>query len=135
VFYAMIWIDPDRQWMRFCFEREDVTLCTTQIQECFGFPESLTRLHCLCYGTLDPPCHPHGGVASGTAHAIALFRPPFTDGSRRSPTDFTPATKLLYELMRCTRYRGWDTEKPPLTFSYGSSVLWYLTLCSTSSTS
>jgi hypothetical protein len=26
VFYATIWIDPDHQWMRFHFEREDVTL-------------------------------------------------------------------------------------------------------------
>jgi hypothetical protein len=26
VFYASVWIDPDHQWMRFRFEREDVTL-------------------------------------------------------------------------------------------------------------
>jgi hypothetical protein len=26
VFFASVWIDPDHQWMRFCFKREDVTL-------------------------------------------------------------------------------------------------------------
>jgi hypothetical protein len=32
VFYASVWIDPDNQWMRFCFEREDVTLHASQIR-------------------------------------------------------------------------------------------------------
>jgi hypothetical protein len=41
-------------------------------------------------------------VAPGTAHVAALFRPPFSDGSRRSPTDFTTAAKFLYELIRRT---------------------------------
>jgi hypothetical protein len=50
----------------------------------------------------DPPRHPHGGVAPATTHVAALFRPPFIDGSRRSPADFTPAVKFLYELMRQT---------------------------------
>jgi hypothetical protein len=56
----------------------------------------------MCYGTSDPPRRPHGGVAPGTAHVAAMFRPPFTDGSRRSPADLTPAVKFLYELMRRT---------------------------------
>lgn len=29
VFYARVWIDPDHQWMRFRFEREDITLHAT----------------------------------------------------------------------------------------------------------
>jgi hypothetical protein len=102
VFYATVWIDPDHQWMRFCFELEDVTLHASQIRQLFGFPELTTRLHSQCYGTLDPPYRPHGGVAPATAHFTTLFRPPFTDGSRRSPADFTPAAKFLYELMRRT---------------------------------
>jgi hypothetical protein len=102
VFYAIVWIDPDHQWLSFCFEREDVTFHATQIRELFGFPESSTWLHSLCYGTLDPPCRPHDGFAPAIAHVAALFRPPFIDGSRRSPTDFTPAAKFLYELMRQT---------------------------------
>jgi hypothetical protein len=88
--------------MRFCFEREDVTIHASQIRQLFGFNESLTRLHSLCYGTSDPPRCPHDGVAPGTAHVAALFRPPFSDGSRRSPTDFTTAAKFLYQLMRRT---------------------------------
>jgi hypothetical protein len=102
VFYATVWIDLDHQWMRFRFEREDVTLHATQIRELFGFPKSSTRLHILCYGTSDPPRRPHGGVTPATAHVAALFRPPFTDGSRHSATDFTPAAKFFYELMRRT---------------------------------
>ncbi len=102
VFYASVWIDPDHQWMRFRFEREDVTITASQIRQLFGFPDSTTRLHSLCYGTSDPPRRPHGGVAPGTAHVAALFRPPFTDGSRRSPADFTTAAKYLYELIRRT---------------------------------
>ncbi len=88
--------------MRFRFEREDVTITASQIRQLFGFPDSTTRLHSLCYGTSDPPRRPHGGVAPGTAHVAALFRPPFTDGSRRSPADFTTAAKYLYELIRRT---------------------------------
>jgi hypothetical protein len=77
VFYASVWIDPDHQWMRFCFEREDVTILASQIRQLFGFPESSTRLHSLCYGTSDPPRRPHGGVAPVIAHIVALFRSPF----------------------------------------------------------
>ena len=75
---------------------------SSQIRQLFGFPESTTRLHSLCYGTSDPPRRPHGGVAPGTAHVAALFRPPFSDGSRRSPADFTTAAKYLFELIRRT---------------------------------
>jgi hypothetical protein len=60
------------------------------------------RLHSLCYDTSDPPRRPHSGIAPAPAHVAALFRPLLTDGSRRSPTDFTPAAKFLYELMRHT---------------------------------
>jgi hypothetical protein len=102
VFYATVWIDPDHQWMRFCFEKEDVTLHASQIYQLFGFPESSIRLHSMCYGTSDPPRCPHDGVAPATSHVAALFRTPFTDGSRRSPTNFTTATKFLYELMTQT---------------------------------
>jgi hypothetical protein len=102
VFYATVWIDPDHQWMRFRFEREDVTLHASQIRQLFVFLESSTRLHSLCYGTSDPPHRPHGGVAPATDHVVALFRPPFLDGSRCSPADFTPTAKYLYELMRRT---------------------------------
>jgi hypothetical protein len=102
VFYATVWIDPDHHWMRFRFEREDVTIHANQIRQLFGFHESSTRLHSLCYDTFDPPRRPHGGVAPGTAHVAALFRPPFSDGSRRSPADFTTAAKFLYQLMRRT---------------------------------
>jgi hypothetical protein len=73
VFYAMVWIDPDHQWLRYRFEREDVILHATQIRELFGFPESSTRLHSLCYGMSDPPRHPHGGVAPATTHVAAYL--------------------------------------------------------------
>jgi hypothetical protein len=102
VFYAIVWIDLDHQWMRFRFEREDVTIHASQIHQLYGFPESLTRLHSLCYGTSDPPRRPHSGVAPATAHVAALFNPPFIDGSRRSPADFTSTTKYLYQVMRWT---------------------------------
>jgi hypothetical protein len=54
VFYATVWIDPDHHWMRFRFEREDVTIHASQIRQVFGFHESSTRLHSMCYGTSDP---------------------------------------------------------------------------------
>jgi hypothetical protein len=73
VFYATVWIDPDHHWMRFRFEREDVTIHASQICQVFGFNESSTRLHSMCYGTSDPPRHPQGGVAPDTAHVVALF--------------------------------------------------------------
>jgi hypothetical protein len=102
VFYAIVWIDSDHQWMRFHFEREDVTLHASHIRQLFGFSKSSTRLHSMCYGSSDPPRRPHNGVAPATTHVAALFRPPFTDGSQRSPADFTPAAKYLYQVMRRT---------------------------------
>jgi hypothetical protein len=130
VFYATVWIDPDHHWMRFCFEREDVTIHASQIRQLFGFHESSTRLHSLCYGTSDPPRRPHGGVAPGTAHVTALFRPPFSDGSRRSLADFTTTIKFLYQPMRRTLLSwmtGWGTGRLPLISSSGSLVPWSLT--------
>jgi hypothetical protein len=50
----------------------------------------------------DSPHRPPYDVAPATAHVAALFRPPFIDGLRRSPADFTPAAKFLYEIMRRT---------------------------------
>jgi hypothetical protein len=88
--------------MRFRFEQEDVTIHASQICQVFGFNESSTRLHNMCYCTSDPPRRPHGGVAPSTAHVAALFRPPFSDGSRHSPADFTTAARFLYQLMRRT---------------------------------
>jgi hypothetical protein len=73
VFYASVWIDPDHHWMRFRFEREDVTITASQIRQLFGFPESTTRLHSLCYGTSDPPRRPHGGVAPALLRWVATF--------------------------------------------------------------
>jgi hypothetical protein len=102
VFYASVWIDPDHQWIRFRFEREDVTIHASQIRQLFGFNESSTRPHSLCYGTSDPPRRTHDGVAPSTAHVTALFRLPFLDGSRHSPAHFTTAAKFLYQLMRQT---------------------------------
>ena len=32
VFYVTVWIDPDHHWMRFRFEREDVTIHASQIR-------------------------------------------------------------------------------------------------------
>jgi hypothetical protein len=42
VFYTTVWIDPDHHWMRFRFEREDVTIHASQIRQLFGFHESST---------------------------------------------------------------------------------------------
>jgi hypothetical protein len=118
--------------MRFCFEREDVTITATQIRQLFGFPESTTRLHSLCYGTSDPPRHPHVGVAPGTAHVAALFRPPFTDGSRRSPADFTTAAKYLFELIRRTLLPRMGYREATTHIQLWSLVPWSLTLSLTS---
>jgi hypothetical protein len=41
-------------------------------------------------------------VAPATDYVADLFRPPFTDGSRHSPADFTLAAMFFYELMRRT---------------------------------
>jgi hypothetical protein len=79
-----------------------LSIHASQIRQLFGFNESSTRLHSMCYGTSDPPRRPHGGVSPSIAHVAALFRPPFSYGSRRSSADFTTAAKFLYQLMRRT---------------------------------
>jgi hypothetical protein len=35
VFYATVWIDPDHHWMKFHFEREDVSIHASQIHQLF----------------------------------------------------------------------------------------------------
>jgi hypothetical protein len=37
VFYATVWIDPDHHWMRFRFEREDVTIHASHIHQFLDF--------------------------------------------------------------------------------------------------
>jgi hypothetical protein len=132
VFYATVWIDPDHHWMRFRFEREDVTITVSQILQLFGFLESSTRLQSLCYGTSDPPRRPHGGVAPGTAHVAAVFRPPSQMGRdvHRQILLQQPSTYLsLSDGLFC---RGWDTGRLPHISSSGSLVPWSLTLSLTS---
>jgi hypothetical protein len=51
---------------------------------------------------LKPSSSPSRQSSSRHCSRGALFRPPFTDGSWRSPADFTPAVKYLYEFMRRT---------------------------------
>jgi hypothetical protein len=72
----------------------------SQIIELFGLLQSSTRIHSLCYGSVDPPRRPHSGIAPPMAHVLALFRPPFTDRLRRSPTNFTIVAQVLQDLMR-----------------------------------
>jgi hypothetical protein len=132
VFYASVWIDPDHHWMRFRFEREDVTITASQIRQLFGFPESTTRLHSLCYGTSDPPRRPHGGVAPGTAHVAALFARPSQMGHDVHRQILLQQPSIYLSLSDGLFYRGWDTGRLPHISSSGSLVPWSLTLSLTS---
>jgi hypothetical protein len=38
VFYASVWIDPDHQWMRFRFEREDALFMLARFTSCLDLP-------------------------------------------------------------------------------------------------
>lgn len=51
VFFATIWIDRNHEWFQFRFEGLDYRLYVRDIIELFGFLESYTRIHSLCYGT------------------------------------------------------------------------------------
>jgi hypothetical protein len=82
VFYATIWIDLDHHWMRFRFEREDVTISASQIRQLFGFHESSTRLHSLCYGTSDPPRRRLGYVPTALLRWVATLTDRFHYSSK-----------------------------------------------------
>nr|AGT15933.1 hypothetical protein SHCRBa_010_J05_R_20 [Saccharum hybrid cultivar R570] len=102
IFYSTVWIDPDHEFIQFMFRGEVYKLLTREIRETFGFVQSETRIHSLCYGTTDPPRRSHGGVCPPATHVAALFRPPFGPESRRTPDDLTPVGRVLNAAMRRT---------------------------------
>lgn len=102
VFFATVWVDPNHEWMQFMLDGQHYRISAQEIRELFGFPESKTRIHCMCYGGTDPPRRSHGGVAPPTANVAALFRPPFGEASRRVPVDLTSVARVLNGVIRRT---------------------------------
>ena len=102
VFYAIVWIDPNHEFMQFRFEGDIYRIFASEIRQLYGFLETLVRLHSLCYGVANPPRCPHGGMQPSTSHVAALFHPSFDEGSQRSPRDMTRLTQVLEGAMRRT---------------------------------
>jgi hypothetical protein len=127
VFYATVWIDPDHHWMRFCFEREDVTITASQIRQLFGFPESSTRLHSLCYDTSYPPRRPHGGVAPVQLTSRLCSARPSQMGHDVHRQILLQQLSTYLSLSDGLFCRGWDTGRLPHISSSGSLVPWSLT--------
>ena len=77
-------------------------ILVSEIRQLYEFPETLVRLHSLCYGIANPPRCPHGGTQPSAAHVAAIFHPQFDKGSRRSPRDMTRLAWVLETAMMKT---------------------------------
>ena len=62
--------------------------------------ESLVWIHEICYGEIEPPRHPHGGLVPPTYLVRACFTEPFGEGSSQTPHDLTPTARILDVVMR-----------------------------------
>ena len=64
--------------------------------------ESPIRLHEVCYGQIEPPRCPHGGLVPPTDLVRPCFIEPFGERSSRTPRDLTPTARLPDAIMRRT---------------------------------
>ena len=62
--------------------------------------ESPIWIHEICYGEIEPPRRPHGGLVPPTNLVRACFTEPFGEGSSRTPRDLTPIARILDAVMR-----------------------------------
>ena len=99
-FYSSLWIDPGHRFIHFAFRGRDYRLQSSRVREILRIPESPIRLHEVCYGQIEPPRHPHGGLVPPTDLVRPCFTEPFGEGSSRTPRDFTPTTRILDAIMR-----------------------------------
>ena len=49
----------------------------------------------MCYGQTPPPRRPHDGLVPPTNLVRHCFIEPFSEGSRRTPSDLTPTARVL----------------------------------------
>ena len=101
-FYASLWIDLGHRFIHFTFRGCDHRLYSDRVQEMLRIPESVTRIHQICYGQTQPLRRPHGGAEPPTDLVRAYFREPFGEGSRHTPGSLTPTACLLDVIMRRT---------------------------------
>ena len=64
--------------------------------------DSPIRIHEVCYGHIEPPRRPHGGLVPPTNLIRPCFIEPFDEWSSRTPRDLTPIARLLDAIMRRT---------------------------------
>ena len=73
-----------------------------RVREILRLQEQPIWLHEVCYGHIEPPRRPHGGLVPPTDLIRPCFIEPFDEGSSRTPRDLTPIVKLLDVIMRRT---------------------------------
>ena len=60
-FYALLYIDPQHNFIHFAFRGRDYRLMSFRVREILRLQEQPVWLHEVCYGQTAPPRRPHGG--------------------------------------------------------------------------
>lgn len=98
-FYASLWIHPDHEFLQHTFRGHLHRLHNSTIREKLHLPVSPTMIHDECFGSIDLPRRAHGGWTPSTDRVVVCFKPPFGEGSRRTPSELTPIFHLLNDVM------------------------------------
>ena len=73
-----------------------------RVREILRLQEQPVRLHEVCYRQTTPPRRPHGGMVPPTDLVRHCFTEPFGEGSSKTPSDLTPNSRVLEDIMRRT---------------------------------
>lgn len=101
VFYATVWIAPDRSFIQFMFQGEVYKLYRADMLEALRLQESTRFLHEVVHPNAHPPRRPlTGGVFPTDDEICLLFRSPFPPGSLRLPEMLTPEARAVHFALR-----------------------------------
>jgi hypothetical protein len=73
-FYTSVWIAPDHSYIHYALASTDYRVTTQCARETWGLTAYHTKIHELCYGSYEPPRHPHGGELPRVDFISPCFR-------------------------------------------------------------
>ena len=101
IFYAKVWIDPNRDFIQFMFRGRARSISREEIAVALGVDLNDTRLHELAYPGAEPPRRACvGGVLPSCARVAMCYRQPFLPESSRAPQRLTTKAMVVHNTLQ-----------------------------------
>ena len=101
IFYATVWIEPSRNYIKFMFRGRPRILSRAEIADALGVDLNDTRLHELAYpGAIPPRRACCGGVLPPFERVSICYRQPFLPESSHAPTRLTAEAWVMHNALR-----------------------------------